>query len=170
MLTRSFFPRSILMLLALLAATWWSAPSLAQGVARRNQLAYRHPLAFRATHGELQQCVDVAVLIGGQFDKAADYIVGGDGYLQHNPQIGDGLAALGAAFGALAEAGTPVSYARVHRTVAEGNFVFLMSEGAIGQTPTAFFDLFRVEDGRIVEHWDVVSPIPSEMAHDNGKF
>jgi predicted SnoaL-like aldol condensation-catalyzing enzyme len=110
------------------------------------------------------------VLIGGQFDRVTDYITGGNGYLQHNPQIGDGLDALGAAFAALARAGTPVTYTRVHRTVAEGNFVFLMSEGAIGPAPTAFFDLFRVADGRIVEHWDVVSPIPSEMAHDNGKF
>lgn len=31
-------------------------------------------------------------------------------------------------------------------------------------------DLFRVEDGKIVEHWDVIAEIPSEMAHDNGKF
>ncbi len=110
------------------------------------------------------------VLIGGQFDKAADYIVSGEGYQQHNPGIGDGLVALGTAFAALAEAGSPVTYTKVHRTVAEGNFVFLMSEGTIGPVPTAFFDLFRVEGGKIVEHWDVVSPIPPEMAHDNGKF
>jgi predicted SnoaL-like aldol condensation-catalyzing enzyme len=54
--------------------------------------------------------------------------------------------------------------------VAEGNFVVTASEGTLGGEPTAFFDLFRVEDGWIVEHWDVISTIPSEMAHENGKF
>lgn len=44
------------------------------------------------------------------------------------------------------------------------------SEGEIGGAPTAFYDLFRVEDGMIVEHWDVVQEIPAEMAHENGMF
>ena len=61
-------------------------------------------------------------------------------------------------------------YDETHLIVAEGNFVFTASEGAMGDAPTAFFDLFRVEDGKIVEHWDTVSEIPSEMAHENGKF
>jgi predicted SnoaL-like aldol condensation-catalyzing enzyme len=45
-----------------------------------------------------------------------------------------------------------------------------MSEGEFAGVPTAFFDLFRVENGKISEHWDVISEIPSEMAHQNGKF
>ena len=56
------------------------------------------------------------------------------------------------------------------RMVAEGNFVFAASEGKFGGEHTAFFDLFRVEDGLIVEHWDVMTTIPTEMAHSNGKF
>jgi predicted SnoaL-like aldol condensation-catalyzing enzyme len=51
-----------------------------------------------------------------------------------------------------------------------GNFVLLVSEGLFGDAPTAYYDLFRLEDGRIVEHWDVIQEIPAEMAHDNGKF
>ncbi|MEO0792823.1 MAG: nuclear transport factor 2 family protein, partial [Pseudomonadota bacterium] len=89
---------------------------------------------------------------------------------QHNPLVPDGLAALGAAFVQLAEAGQGFSFSEVHMIVAEGNFVFTMTEGATGDVPTAFFDLWRVEDGMIVEHWDTIEPIPTEMVHENGKF
>ncbi len=110
------------------------------------------------------------VLLGGNFSRATEFVVGRTSYHQHNPLIGDGLDALGEVFTALAEQGNAITYDKIHRIVAEGNFVFLMAEGTFGSTPTAFFDLFRVEGGLIVEHWDVIAPIPSEMAHTNGKF
>ncbi len=91
-------------------------------------------------------------------------------YHQHNSQIADGLDGLGAALKAMAEKGIEMKYAKVHMVVAEGNFVFTMSEGVFGGKPTAFFDLFRVDNGQIVEHWDIISEIPAKMAHDNGKF
>jgi len=109
------------------------------------------------------------VLLGGAPKKITDYI-STETYIQHNPMVGDGLDGLGAALKAMADAGTAMAYSRVHLIVAEGNFVFTASEGKLGQTPTAFFDLFRVEHGRIVEHWDTISSIPTEMAHSNGKF
>ncbi|MEM9319980.1 MAG: nuclear transport factor 2 family protein [Pseudomonadota bacterium] len=111
------------------------------------------------------------VFLNGEFDRAADYINGAPGaYLQHNPLVPDGLDAVGAAFAQLAEAGQGISFSDLHLVVAEGNFVFTMTEGAMGETPTAFFDLWRVEDGMIVEHWDVIEPIATEWAHENGKF
>ena len=106
------------------------------------------------------------VLQGADPAKITEY-VSTESYLQHNPQVADGLDGLGAA---LAAAGMAMRYDETHLIVAEGNFVFTASEGAMGDAPTAFFDLFRVEDGKIVEHWDTVSEIPSEMAHENGKF
>lgn len=109
------------------------------------------------------------VLQGGAPEKITEYI-STDRYLQHNPNVADGLDGLGAALQAMAEAGMAMRYDETHLVVAEGNFVFTASEGAMGDTPTAFFDLFRLEDGKIVEHWDTVSEIPSEMPHDNGKF
>ncbi|WP_317055817.1 nuclear transport factor 2 family protein [Roseovarius rhodophyticola] len=109
------------------------------------------------------------VLQGGAPEKITDYI-STDRYLQHNPNVADGLDGLGAALQAMAEAGMEMRYDETHLVVAEGNFVFTASEGAMGDTPTAFFDLFRLEGGKIVEHWDTVSEIPSEMPHDNGKF
>ncbi|HSO48219.1 MAG TPA: nuclear transport factor 2 family protein [Rhizobiaceae bacterium] len=110
-----------------------------------------------------------AVLVGGDGARIAEFI-STTTYHQHNPMIGDGLDSLGQAFAALAASGNGISYSKVHKIVAEGNFVFLMAEGKMGETPTAFFDLFRVENGKIVEHWDVISSIPAEMAHSNGKF
>lgn len=109
------------------------------------------------------------VLQGGDAARLTDFI-SAEHYHQHNPEIADGLSGLGAALAAWAAQGIAIHYDRLHLVVAEGNFVFTASEGALGDTPTAFFDLFRVADGRIVEHWDVVAPIPAEMAHRNGKF
>lgn len=109
------------------------------------------------------------VLQGGAPERITDY-VSTETYLQHNPMVDDGLDGLGAALAAMAEAGQAMAYAETQIVVAEGNFVFAASEGTIGETPTAFFDLFRVENGLIVEHWDTVSEIPADMPHDNGKF
>src|ERR1700737_4102031 len=56
------------------------------------------------------------------------------------------------------------------QTVAEGNFVFAASGGTFGGKPTAFFDLFRVDNGKVAEQCDVMADIPAKMAHGNGKF
>jgi predicted SnoaL-like aldol condensation-catalyzing enzyme len=72
--------------------------------------------------------------------------------------------------GYLAENDISFAYTQVHNVVAEGNFVFVQSEGQFGGATMAFYDLFRVESGKIVEHWDVVQPVPEAMAHANGMF
>lgn len=109
------------------------------------------------------------VLQEGDVSTITEYI-SVEGYAQHNPQIADDLDGLGTALGALSEQGIDMIYNQTPLVVAQGNFVFTGSEGSFGGTPTAFFDLFRVEGGRIVEHWDVVQTIPDTMAHNNGKF
>ena len=111
------------------------------------------------------------VFLGGNVEKAGEYIAAEPGaYHQHNPLVPDGLEALGHAFVHLAEVGQGFSFTELHQVVAQGDFVFTMTEGHVGDVHSAFFDLWRVADGRIVEHWDVISDIPAEMAHDNGKF
>ncbi len=111
------------------------------------------------------------ILVNGRMEKLGDYI-DGENYIQHNPQIGDGISGLTAAFEAMAEAGLSVTYDTVHMVLGEGNFVLAMSEGTYAGEPTAFYDLFRVENGRIAEHWDTIETIPpeSEWANQNGKF
>ena len=111
------------------------------------------------------------VFLGGKLEKAGDYIISEPAaYIQHNPMVADGLDKLGDAFATMQKAGSAFSFSELHMIVAEGNFVFTMTEGAVGGTPSAFFDLWRVDDGLIVEHWDTISAIPTEMAHGNGKF
>ena len=109
------------------------------------------------------------VFFGKAPEKITDYI-STEQYDQHNPAVKDGLAGLNEALTALAKANNPFIYKKVHKVLGEGNFVLTMSEGEWNQKPTAFYDLFRVENGKIVEHWDVIQEIPAEMAHKNGKF
>jgi len=93
-------------------------------------------------------------------------------YIQHNPMVADGLEGFGAFMAQMAEQGISMDYTQVHQVIGEGNFVLTMSEGTLGEDPTAFYDLFRIEDGLIVEHWDVIAPMPAADALHNeaGKF
>ena len=109
-------------------------------------------------------------VLGGAAPENVTNYMDPDVYMQHNPNIDDGLDGLMAAIEAFAAQGQVITKFEPQIVVAQGNFVFVASDAIMGGDPWAFFDLWRVEDGKIVEHWDVVSPIPAEMAHDNGKF
>jgi predicted SnoaL-like aldol condensation-catalyzing enzyme len=109
------------------------------------------------------------VLQGGKVDTITDFL-STETYHQHNTGIGDGLDGLGTALTALADQGVSMVYTHLHRVIADGDFVLTVSEGSFGPTPTAFYDLFRVADGRIVEHWDITPQIPADLPHGNGLF
>lgn len=111
------------------------------------------------------------LLIHGKLDKLAGYY-DGDNYIQHNPQIGDGVSGLVQAFQGMAEQGIAVTYDKIHKVLGEGNFVLVVSEGNFAGQPTSFYDLFRVENGKIAEHWDTLETIPpqSSWQNQNGKF
>ncbi len=109
------------------------------------------------------------VLFGKAPQKITDYISTTE-YHQHNVGIKDGLDGLNEAIGQLIAANNMFKYNKVHKVLGEGNFVLTVSEGEWSGKPQAFYDLFRVQDGKIVEHWDVVQEIPAEMAHNNGMF
>ena len=111
------------------------------------------------------------VMQGNHPEKSPDYF-DGDTYIQHNTGIADGLSGLGAALAALAQQGIQMIYTTVHQVLAQGNFVLAVSEGTFGGAPTAYYDLWRVENGKIAEHWDVMETIAdkSTWANDNGKF
>lgn len=94
-------------------------------------------------------------------------------YMQHNPAIADGLEGFGAAMKYFADNGLVMEFQKTHKVLGEGNFVLTLSEGKFGKGElTAFYDLFRLENGKIVEHWDIIAPIPakSEWKNENGKF
>lgn len=111
------------------------------------------------------------ILVNGKMEKLAGYF-DGDNYIQHNPQIPDKLSGLGATLEALGKQGIFLKYDKVHKVLGEGNFVLVVSEGHFGKDYNAFYDLFRVENGKIAEHWDVIEPIPAKenWKNSNGKF
>ncbi|HEY3473144.1 MAG TPA: nuclear transport factor 2 family protein [Anaerolineales bacterium] len=111
------------------------------------------------------------ILVNGKLDSLPGYF-DGDNYIQHNPQIADGLTGLGQTLQFMAEHGITMRYDKIHKVLGEGNFVLVVSEGSYGEQPTAFYDLFRVENGKIAEHWDTLETIPpeTEWQNQNGKF
>lgn len=111
------------------------------------------------------------VLRGENPDKLTSYF-DGDKYIQHNVSIADGLSGLGAALEALAKEGIEMIYNKTHFVLADGDYALAVSEGAFGGAPTSYYDLFRVENGKIAEHWDVMETIADESTwqNQNGKF
>lgn len=65
-----------------------------------------------------------------------------------------------------------VRYEKIHRLIGSGNFVASQVEGTFKGQPAAFLDLFRLDNGKIVEQWNVTEGIPpkEKWAHENGKF
>jgi predicted SnoaL-like aldol condensation-catalyzing enzyme len=124
-----------------------------------------------ATNKTLVRAFVDDILVHGRMEKLAGYF-DGDHYLQHNPQIGDGLSGLGAALEAMAKAGITMKYDRIHTVLGEGNFVLAVSEGHLGGRHSSFYDMFRVENGKIAEHWDTIEAIPAkaDWKNTNGKF
>jgi predicted SnoaL-like aldol condensation-catalyzing enzyme len=111
------------------------------------------------------------ILVNGKMAKLAGYFEG-DHYIQHNPNIGDGLSGLGAALKAMAKQGITMKYKKIHKVLGEGNFVLVVSEGSFADKATSFYDLFRIENGKIAEHWDTMETIPAQKdwKNKNGKF
>jgi predicted SnoaL-like aldol condensation-catalyzing enzyme len=112
------------------------------------------------------------VFVEGQLARLADYV--GDPYIQHNPLSDNGLVGAQAFFNAVAAQGVLVGYTESPLVVAEGNFVLVGSAGYLGvntEGVTVFYDLFRVDQGKLVEHWDVIQAIDLDaIPHDNGPF
>jgi len=111
------------------------------------------------------------VLINGQIELVSNYFRG-DELIQHNPYIGDGVQEFLDMLNQWQEDGQPQIYHKIHKVLGEGNFVLVLSEGSFKREQVAFYDLYRVEDDKIVEHWDVVEiiPEPGKRKNDNGKF
>lgn len=102
--------------------------------------------------------------------EAFDLYVGPT-YIQHNPSVPDGREGSTQALTWLTST-YPSMKVSVKRAFTDGNFVILhshstMKEGDPGQ---AIVDIFRFENGKIVEHWDVLQPVPAEAKNKNGMF
>jgi predicted SnoaL-like aldol condensation-catalyzing enzyme len=109
------------------------------------------------------------ILMGKNPNKLPDYI--SPSYMQHSPQIKDGLSGIVEAVQYLASENNMFKYTRIHKVLGEGDFVLVASEGEWNGTTNAFYDLLRFENGKAVEHWDVIQPVPvKDLANSNTMF
>lgn len=106
------------------------------------------------------------VLVGGQTDAVPRYVSEAS-YQQHNPHTADGIAGLGAYLASFGE----LRYLEVHKILVEGNFAATLSHVMIDGADWCVIDIFRMDAGKIVEHWDVMEKIlPEDQWNNSGKF
>ena len=103
------------------------------------------------------------------FDAAAKFI--GPRYIQHNPTAPDGPEGFKAFLSFLREK-FPDSHSEIKRAFADGDYVILHvhSVREKGSRGRAIVDIFKLEEGKIVEHWNVVQDVPEKSANINGMF
>jgi predicted SnoaL-like aldol condensation-catalyzing enzyme len=108
---------------------------------------------------------------GKRPDEAAREHLGAT-YVQHNPEVPDGPDTFVAAMEGL-HSQFPDFWGEVKRVIGEDDLVVLHSHVRMvpeDQNGTAVVDIFRVQDGKVVEHWDVLQPVPAESANTNTMF
>ncbi|MFD7534717.1 nuclear transport factor 2 family protein [Streptomyces sp. NPDC059819] len=107
---------------------------------------------------------------GGNPQQAiADHF--GDRYVQHNPDAADGPEAF-IGFVTWLRGQYPDVRLDIKRVIAEGDMVVTHSHLILkpGEPGRALADYFRLEDGKVVEHWDVIQDVPARSANSNGMF
>ncbi len=103
------------------------------------------------------------------YEAASKYL--GAGYKQHNPTAADGPEGL-KGFIAFLKTNFPQTHSEITASFADGDYVILRvhSIRTPGTLGNAIVDIFRMQEGKIVEHWDTVQPIPEKAANTNGMF
>lgn len=106
----------------------------------------------------------------GGLDRLGEFI-SAQTYVQHNPEVADGIAGFVDFARGAAAAGAQMRYDEVVSLIGQGNFVVTYSRVTKSADSHAVFDIFRLHDGRIVEHWDNWEKIaPPEEWNNSGKF
>jgi predicted SnoaL-like aldol condensation-catalyzing enzyme len=134
--------------------------AVSQGHAVADQLAHNKRLVLEFYHK----------LIGQKdFEAARPYM--GSMYRQHAPYAADGHEGVAEWVRKFKE-GFPQHHYEVKKVIAEGDFVVLHLHGKSGLHPfgESVVDIFRIEDGKVVEHWDVIQPIPETADNANSMF
>jgi predicted SnoaL-like aldol condensation-catalyzing enzyme len=140
---------------ALLAAAWVSAAA-----ASDSKLLEQNKQLVRAFYD--------AAINQKNYDAAVKYL--GEEYKQHNPTAADGKQGL-KAFIDFLKARFPNQRGDIKQVIAEGDLVVLHVHSTRGDGPgRAIVDIFRVKNGKVVEHWDVIQDVPEKAANSNGMF
>jgi len=97
------------------------------------------------------------VFVNGHPDKRDKYI-DGDNFVEHHPGFADGLSGL--------------KYTAIHLVLGQGNFCLVAGEAFVGGKHCALYDLYRIESGKLAEHWGTIEEIPAKETwkNPNGKF
>ncbi|MEO1212975.1 MAG: ester cyclase [Bacteroidota bacterium] len=125
-------------------------------------------LNMTARNKELVAALINEVFIEGNEEAVPKYF-SQEKYIQHNPMFPDGYDNFLKAMQMMKQM-PDFKYLKAHHIWGEGNFVLAAGEGKSKDSGTIIYDLFRFEDEKVVEHWDVIQPIPEEKANDNGVF
>jgi predicted SnoaL-like aldol condensation-catalyzing enzyme len=150
-----------------------SRPLLLAGLAALSLLVLRPALAADAKQMEENKknvaAFYDAVLNQKDFDAASKYL--GDRYTQHNPGAADGPQGL-KGFIAFLKDKFPNNHSEIKRIFADGDYVIVHVHAVRepGTRGNAIVDIFKLENGKVVEHWDVVQPVPEKAANNNGMF
>lgn len=107
-------------------------------------------------------------LFGDKDITAIDRYIGNT-YIQHNPLLPDGKEALKEAVKVWFK-GAPKEKVDIQRMAADGDLVWLHIRGKAGDKVRAIVDIFRIENGKIVEHWDVIQEVPEKSANPHPMF
>ena len=113
-----------------------------------------------------------SIMRDGDFSLFGEPLYNAAGYIQHSEgTTTDGAAASKAVLQQFVESGTLV-YPKIEKILGEGNFVLVIGKGSFAGTPFSFYDLFRVDKGKLTEHWDVLEPLtPAAQAKNtNGQY
>lgn len=110
------------------------------------------------------------ILIDSELSSLSKYFADGT-FIQHSPHYGDGMQSFEAIVKAW-QANGETAYYRTHLLLGEGNMVLVVSEGIFKNELAAFYDLYRLENDKIAEHWEVFETIPprNTWKNSNGKF
>jgi predicted SnoaL-like aldol condensation-catalyzing enzyme len=108
--------------------------------------------------------------IFGELDTTAVGEYMSKNFLQHNPTIADGPAGVIALVKMLTSQGIPKQKITIKHVIAEGDIVILHSRYEMAAKEMRFIDIYRVENGKIVEHWDAMMQMPDKRANNNPMF
>lgn len=107
-------------------------------------------------------------LFGDKDLSAIDKYIG-DVYIQHNPGLPDGKEALKEGASQWFK-GAPKEKISIQHIAADGNFVYIHTKANRGPKVVSVIDIFRVENGKITEHWDVIQEVPEKSANSHPMF
>lgn len=159
--------RTVLTAIALATAAMAASPAFAR---QTGPAAPRVAERVESTNADVvTRFYDLAFNQHKPTEAARLYI--GDHYIQHNPGVPNGAEPFTSYFeGYFRE--NPQNRATIHRVIAQGDLVALHvhMQASPEDAGQAIIDIFRVENGKIVEHWDVIQPVPETTANGNTMF